>query len=197
MQVTLAKRYKEQNVTGWLMGEKLDGWRALWTGKEFITRTGNKINAPEWFTSKLPSFPLDGELHAGRGAFNIVHGILQKTRPLDADWSLITFSVFDAPSVKGCYANRLRYLNTGGLGLNVISFKTCYSYAHLTHFFIKLIWGGAEGVVIRNPKAPYENFRSTNMLKLKPRFYAEGGLLSAIGAAVLTFKKTVTFKLIN
>src|SRR5262245_3673361 len=36
------------DLAGWWMSEKLDGVRAYWTGKEFISRLGNKQHAPDW-----------------------------------------------------------------------------------------------------------------------------------------------------
>src|SRR6516162_1055509 len=55
--------------TGWLLSEKLDGVRAYWDGKQFLSRLGNLYHAPDWFLAGLPSEPLDGELWLGRKAF--------------------------------------------------------------------------------------------------------------------------------
>jgi len=44
------------------MSEKLDGVRAYWDGKQFLSRQGNLYHAPAWFTEHLPAVPLDGEL---------------------------------------------------------------------------------------------------------------------------------------
>src|SRR6187401_2796877 len=43
----------EQDLTGWLMSEKLDGVRAHWTGAGFLSRQGNPFYAPAWFTKGL------------------------------------------------------------------------------------------------------------------------------------------------
>ena len=58
----LLKVYKEQNITGWVMSEKLDGIRAYWNGKNLISRGGKLIYAPKWFTKNYPPFSIDGEL---------------------------------------------------------------------------------------------------------------------------------------
>jgi ATP-dependent DNA ligase len=50
------------NPTGWWMAEKYDGVRLLWSGSQFTTRQGNRVNAPEFVTSALPRIALDGEL---------------------------------------------------------------------------------------------------------------------------------------
>src|SRR5688572_16394755 len=66
----LAERWDNvQDLTGWWMSEKLDGVRAYWDGKMFLSRLGNQFHAPDWFCAQLPSEPLDGELWVGRKQF--------------------------------------------------------------------------------------------------------------------------------
>jgi DNA ligase-1 len=48
--------------SGWWMSEKFDGMRLFWDGSQFFSRSGNKINVPDFITSALPNVPLDGEL---------------------------------------------------------------------------------------------------------------------------------------
>ena len=54
---TLAKRFVEgkHNPLGWMMSEKFDGIRAIWTGKEFWSRNEKPIFAPKFFTEKFPN----------------------------------------------------------------------------------------------------------------------------------------------
>src|SRR6185437_10159889 len=42
------------DLSGWWMSEKLDGVRAYWDGKQFLSRQGNLYHAPEWFIEGLP-----------------------------------------------------------------------------------------------------------------------------------------------
>ena len=66
----LAKVYNGQGVSGYLVSEKYDGVRAIWDGSKLLSRQGNPIHAPNWFTEPLPKgVVLDGELWAGYGAF--------------------------------------------------------------------------------------------------------------------------------
>ncbi len=45
------------------MSEKYDGVRALWNGKQLISRQGKAIHPPDSFVEGLPSnYNLDGEL---------------------------------------------------------------------------------------------------------------------------------------
>ena len=59
----------ETNLVGWWLSEKLDGVRAYWDGKQFVSRLGNRFHAPAWFVAGLPDVPLDGELWLGRKQF--------------------------------------------------------------------------------------------------------------------------------
>src|SRR5688572_1079238 len=50
----------DRDLGGWWMSEKLDGVRAYWDGRRFISRLGNPYVAPDWFVAGLPAVPLDG-----------------------------------------------------------------------------------------------------------------------------------------
>ena len=52
------------------VSEKFDGVRGYWDGTALISRGGERIPAPAWFTQGWPSTPMDGELWAGRGRFS-------------------------------------------------------------------------------------------------------------------------------
>src|SRR5580692_8521743 len=47
------------DLSGWWMSEKLDGVRAYWDDKQFLSRQGNLYHAPDWFIEHLPTTPLD------------------------------------------------------------------------------------------------------------------------------------------
>jgi DNA ligase-1 len=75
----LAHRWETHvDLTGWWMSEKLDGVRAYWDGRQFISRLGNRFFAPAWFTAGLPDFPLDGELWGGRRQFQRTVGVVKR-----------------------------------------------------------------------------------------------------------------------
>lgn len=40
----LLKTYKDQNITGWVMSEKLDGIRAYWNGENLISRNMENLD---------------------------------------------------------------------------------------------------------------------------------------------------------
>src|SRR5262249_10366775 len=88
----------DSDLAGWWMSEKLDGVRAYWDGKRFISRLGNEFHAPDWFAASLPKTPLDGELWVERKAFQKTVSIV---RPQDKSdhWKQIRYVVFEAPAM--------------------------------------------------------------------------------------------------
>lgn len=68
--------------------------------KRFATglwsRYGNPIMAPDWFLDQLPPMPLDGELWAGRGNFQLCRSICGGDKP-DPRFGKIQFAVYSSP----------------------------------------------------------------------------------------------------
>src|SRR5262249_19328150 len=91
---------------GWWMSEKLDGIRAYWTGSQMLSRKGNIIHTPEWFTKNLPDHPLDGELFMDRKSFQKTSGIVRRQDKSDL-WKQIRYLIFDAPAHGGKFEERL------------------------------------------------------------------------------------------
>ena len=55
----LLENYKDQNVVGWVMSEKLDGVRGYWDGKQFFTQGGITLSPPKDFLAEFPPFAID------------------------------------------------------------------------------------------------------------------------------------------
>ena len=92
--------------TGWWLSEKLDGVRAYWDGKRFVSRLGNTLHAPDWFVAGLPDLPLDGELWLGRKKFQRTVSIVRRQDKSD-HWKEVAFVVFDAPGLDKAFEARL------------------------------------------------------------------------------------------
>ena len=167
----LAKDYAGQQIKGWLMSEKLDGVRAIWTGSDFLSRNGKKFFAPAWFTDQLPTGEkLDGELYITRGAFQQTVSVVRKKKPIDAEWKAVRYCVFDAPECRGGFESRLKFCSeilAGCAVAEVVKHEVCKSRTHLDEFFSGLISIGAEGVMLRRTGSAYEHSRSGNLLKFK------------------------------
>jgi DNA ligase-1 len=102
----LLKVYKDQNISGWVMSEKLDGIRGYWNGKKLISRGGKIIHAPKWFTKNFPPFEIDGELWTKRGDFNNISSIIRDKTP-SSEWRKVTYNIFEVPNAKGNLFERL------------------------------------------------------------------------------------------
>lgn len=173
----LLKEYEDQNVTGWLMSEKLDGVRAYWDGKKLISRGGLELNAPAWFTENFPPFELDGELWSKRGDFERIVSIVKKKEPHDG-WKDLTYNIFDVPSANGGLMQRLSkleyYLKLNQIEyISIIKQLTCKDETHLKSFLKEVEKMGGEGIVVRNPESKYATKRDSNVLKVKSFYDAE------------------------
>jgi len=165
MKPLLLTDWQGDNPTGWLMSEKLDGWRVIWTGSEFVTREGNVLDVPEWFKAGLPAVVLDGEIFAGRGEFNQIFGLMV------AGWHGLTFHVFDAPEVVAPFRARLKFLADVSLPSHaaVVPHIRCRDTQHMVELADAIVTDGGEGVVVRDPRAMYEQGRSLSALRWVPQ----------------------------
>lgn len=179
--VLLAKVYdetKHYDVSKYLVSEKYDGVRAIWTGTQFVTRKGNIINSPSWFTATLPNVWLDGELWTKRKHFSVLSGIVRTKNPNNHDWQTITYKVFDMPDKNLPFSTRYKNYNELITSLNSphISIVVQYSFTNneqLTEYFENITKQGGEGVMLHLASAKHSNGRSNSLLKLKPYLDAE------------------------
>src|SRR5438128_2426999 len=98
----------ERDLAGWWMSEKLDGVRAFWDGKQFLSRQGNIYHAPDWFLAGLPDVPLDGELWIDRKKFQRTVSIVRRQDKSDL-WQEVRYLVFNAPERDDAFEARLRF----------------------------------------------------------------------------------------
>lgn len=68
------------------------------------SRYGNPIIAPDWWLNLLPCLPLDGELWAGRGGFQLCRSVCSRDLP-SADWEQIEFAVIGSPPFEAIFAS--------------------------------------------------------------------------------------------
>ena len=175
--------YKEQNVSGWLASEKLDGVRAYWDGENLLSRQGKKLNAPLSFTKNFPKFALDGELYAKELKFEEIQATVMDKLPDEKAWNRLKFHVFDVPEASGGLLTRLEVLakflkNEPNQNLIIIKQIKMRDNAQFLKFTEDIIVKGGEGAVVREPNAPYERKRSKNALKFKKFTDAECEVVS-------------------
>ncbi len=167
--------------SGWWMSEKLDGVRAWWDGKGFLSRLGNPYLAPEWFTAALPPFPLDGELWLERKQFQRCVAVVRRQDRGDG-WRQIRFLVFDAPGHDAAFEQRLDYCQAwfAQQKPEFAAFhphERCRDQAHLRQELARVEALGGEGLMLRQPGSRYIAGRSTTLLKVKSFLDAEARII--------------------
>jgi len=177
--VLLAETFEKgkDDPTGWWMSEKLDGVRAYWNGKAFISRLGNTFHAPESFKHSLPKgIVLDGELWLGRGRFQEASGIARKQEPNEAEWAQMQYVVFDAPNFPGVFEKRMEYLQglhagsvrrTPKISWRVLEQVRCHGREHLDFMLTDVESMKGEGLILRQFGSLYVADRSSTCLKVK------------------------------
>ena len=165
------------DLTGWWMSEKLDGVRAYWDGKQFLSRQGNVYHAPDWFAEGLPPVPLDGELWIDRKKFQRTVGIVRRQDKTDL-WKEVRFVVFDAPATGGPFETRLAALKAGMAQrtpryATVLDHAPCTGVDHLRAELARVTGLGGEGLMLRQPASAYAAGRSATLLKVKTFLDAE------------------------
>jgi len=172
--------------TGYLASEKFDGVRAIWDGKNFVSRTGKVYAAPEWFKDLMPNNVLDGELFIGRDRFQETVSTVRKKKPVNSEWQRIKYNVFDVPTSTGTAEERIReyteIVKAACAGkkdckLYATPQKRVTSEADLSRQYNLILAQGGEGMMLRKPGSSYVGKRSRDLLKYKPTFDAEAEII--------------------
>jgi DNA ligase-1 len=191
--VLLAKNFDDDvNIEGWYASEKWDGYRSVWNGKNFVSRTGKSFDVPDWYCSIMPpSIALDGELWLGRGKFEDC-GLLRKKRPTkesdihkwNEEWlkKEVVFNVFDIMNLNVGFEERMEKLRTlvkdrnkcmKQLNINkpnpILAFteQTKVNKVEALKMAKEVIKDGGEGIMLRQPDSLYEANRSKTLYKIK------------------------------
>jgi len=156
--------HSDTDPTGWLMSEKLDGWRVMWTGAAYVTRAGKTLDAPRSWYRGMPKTAIDGELFGGHGSLWEIKGMMRK------GWKGLTFRPFDAPACPGAFADRLAHLQTLRLPAHcqLVRHAVCKGAEELQAFAVGVYAQGGEGAVVRRPDALYQIGRTKSIQRLVP-----------------------------
>ncbi|KAI8915378.1 DNA ligase, partial [Powellomyces hirtus] len=164
--------------TGYHLSEKYDGIRAFWDHKKkkLVSRLGNRIHAPSWFTKDLPNrMSLDGELWSGRNKFHQAVSIIRTSLDSETSWKNISYRVFDTPSHGDLpFEERLECLQKWISRVppteespKLVSHRLCKSQDDLITTLDEVERDGGEGLMLRAPGSLYEAGRSSTLLKVK------------------------------
>lgn len=169
------------DLTGWWISEKLDGVRAYWDGKKFLSRQGNEFMAPDWFVDGLPAIPLDGELWMDRKAFQRTISIVRRQDRSD-HWKQIRYLVFDSPAENRAFEDRIAGLKKRFRKplpyTQVLDHSRCDNLEHLRQELTRVESLGGEGLMLREPGSRYAVGRSMTLLKIKTFHDAEATVIA-------------------
>ena len=173
--VMLAKKFvaTKHDPRGWYMSKKIDGMRAYWNGEILLTRGGNEIFAPDWFTEGLPDYHLDGELVFAPdgqecGNFQQTCSVVKRHNP-DERWKHILYFVFEFPSREFTFEALYDWAKclVPPPYVRVLEQTVCAGAEHLREVHDEYVANGGEGIMLRNPTSMYEFKRSNGILKVK------------------------------
>ena len=170
------------------VSEKYDGVRGFWDGEKLLTRGGERVAAPAWFTAGWPNTPMDGELWAGRGQFSTAVSVVRQQAPepaTDADWRGMRFMVFDLPVQPGPFTGRIPALSALVAQINQPWVVAVAQYrladnAALQAQLKKTVKLGGEGLMLHRGDSLYKGVRNDDLLKVKTHEDAEARVLAHI-----------------
>ena len=182
----LANIYHEGiNLSEYWVSEKYDGVRAIWDGKQLVSRGGNIYHAPKWFTQVLPKQKLDGELWIARQSFEQVVSTVRDKFPDDAAWRQIKFMVFDLPELPNSFDERLKKMeevikNIDTPWVKMVRQWKVASHPELMKELEVITKAGAEGLMLHKGSSFYKGKRSGDLLKVKSYEDAEATVVKHI-----------------
>lgn len=182
----LAKVYHEGiSLADYWVSEKFDGVRGYWDGEKLLTRGGERIAVPAWFTASWPGVPMDGELWAGRGQFSTAVSTVRQHTPNDDAWRTMRFMVFDLPAQGGPFSDRIQALNRLVSDLAVpwvqaVAQNKVASHAALQERLRKTVKLGGEGLMLHRGASLYKAQRNDDLLKVKTHEDSEARVVGHI-----------------
>lgn len=183
--------FKTNRLKGsWFMSEKFDGIRALWNGKELMTRVGRKFTwVPQWFLDLLPKdIVLDGELLIPNEPFGFFSSIsIQKECEASHEkWKRVVYNIFDTPIGGYTFEQRLEKLkniNFNSNQLKIVNFTKLEDiqkeFNRVNKAFDKIVKNEGEGVMLIYSKSFYKHAkRSRESLKYKKKHEGEARVVN-------------------
>jgi len=192
------------------ISEKYDGVRAYWDGRRLLTRGGEPIAAPSWFTAGWPARAMDGELWAGLGQFAQAVSTVRTQVPQEQAWRAMRFMVFDLPQEPGVFDQRLCALQALVQTLQlpwvsaVVQSKVA-DHVALQAMLVRVVAAGGEGLMLHRGGSRYLAERNDDLLKFKPYDDSEavvigytpgkGKYVGMVGALLVQTPNGLRFKL--
>lgn len=169
---------------GWAVTEKFHGVRAYWEGHTMWTRGGHAVPLPDYWRAALPvGLHLDGELWAGYHATAFAEAVAAAKHGTFTEH--IQFRFFDVIAgpgefIDGTWRERIAYACRRLSAVTAMSSaiqpvtgvnSRLLSLQHLADAFLAVHQRDGEGLVLRDPRAPYCPGRTRSLLKFKAEHY--------------------------
>lgn len=194
--ITLAHTFREgkDDVTGFWIQPKFDGVHGVFDGEKLTSRTGKEFHPPSWWVEDLARLqeeighPLNGELVCHMqisqwfdgdfghwctiDSFNDVVSTVRR-KEADERWDEIVLAVFDYVTdddtpYRERYEKLLRCVEGSRSPSFLVPVVGAVEAPMREDWLAEAQARGWEGVMLRNPDAPYERRRTRNLLKVKP-----------------------------
>lgn len=163
-------------IKNYFVSEKLDGVRGYWNGESLITRQGNIINSPDWFTQNWPAQAIDGELWIERNQFQRVLSCVRKKQPEQQQskscWRDVRFMMFDLPQHGGSFTDRVSAMKSLITQVKspyfaMISQTKFNTLTEVDNRLASVMAMQGEGLMLHLDSAYYKKGRNTALMKLK------------------------------
>ncbi|PKI13026.1 DNA ligase [Colwellia sp. 12G3] len=206
--------HKVTDISQYYVSEKLDGVRGYWNGKQLLTRQGNLINSPSWFTQYWPTSPIDGELWLNRGEFQALLACVSKHSAEENEtiscWGKVRFMMFDLPKHQGDFNERVNKMQDLLIQfpspyLAMISQVKLKDISVLENKLNEVIANQGEGLMLHLASAHYKTGRNTALMKLKKHQDAEATIIGhtegkgkykeLLGAIIVKTSDGIVFKI--
>lgn len=184
-----SKHYHKQSINPldinqYYISEKLDGMRGYWNGEKLVTRQGNIINSPKWFTKGWPNIPIDGELWISRNNFQSLMSCVRRKTAGEC-WKVVRFMIFDLPTYQAPFSERVTQMQmivtqVNSPYLKSIKQSKINTLIELDAKLEEVISNKGEGLMLHLASAYYHIGRSNHLLKLKKHQDAETVIIEHI-----------------
>ncbi|MBU2870177.1 DNA ligase [Colwellia sp. E2M01] len=170
------------DISLYFISEKLDGVRGYWDGEKLITRQGNIINSPTWFTKNWPTQAIDGELWIARGKFQHLMSCISRHQADENQttscWQNVRFMMFDLPESITHFSERVKQMQTllktvPSFYLGMVNQIRLNDTDELEVKLAEVIDSNGEGLMLHHANAYYKEGRNSALMKLKKHQDAE------------------------
>ncbi|MFT7008359.1 MAG: DNA ligase-1 [Colwellia sp.] len=181
-----AKTYKTvTDINQYWLSEKLDGMRGYWNGTDLLTRQGNLVHSPKWFTKNWPNTIIDGELWVKRNYFQQTLSCVRKKKIDEICWQFVRFMIFDLPEHGGTFTQRITAMQklTTKVSSPYLSMIEQFKLAtdeQLDQSLNNVTKNNGEGLMLHLGGAYYHVGRTDNIMKLKKHDDAEAVVIAHI-----------------